>query len=86
MDVEEMQKRVRWAEKDADRRSSLRDKLISTREAKGLSRTKVAQIMQVSRDNVDDFENGKTDPRLSFLQRYARAVDTELFPSLNTAR
>ena len=44
----------------------------------GLSQGRVAERMGTTQSAVSDLENGKTDPYLSTLQRYARAVDARL--------
>ncbi len=66
------------AYRDAGARFELHQRLVSAREAAGLSRADVAARMQVKTKRVDDFEGGRTDPCFSFLQRYARAVGLHL--------
>jgi transcriptional regulator with XRE-family HTH domain len=43
-----------------------------------MSQKQVAQAMQTTQSAVSELEGGATDPRLSTLQRYARAVGAEL--------
>jgi DNA-binding XRE family transcriptional regulator len=59
---------------DAEHRSALRATLIAQRKAAGLKQKDVAVAMQTTQSAVSDFERGGTDPQLSTLQRYARAV------------
>jgi transcriptional regulator with XRE-family HTH domain len=40
----------------------------------GISQAEVASAMGTTQSAVSDLERGATDPRLSTLQRYARAV------------
>jgi len=70
--------RVAQAEDDADLRWTLRNALVAGREIAGLTHSEIAQLMGVKGYEVRDFEDGRTDPRLSFFQRYARALGWEL--------
>src|SRR5687767_12206665 len=48
-------------------------------EARGnASQQAIADKMGTTQSAVSDIENGRVDPRLSTLQRYARAVDRRL--------
>jgi DNA-binding XRE family transcriptional regulator len=59
---------------DAQARSGLRATLVAQRKACGLTQKDVATAMETTQSAVSDFERGSTDPHLSTLQRYARAV------------
>lgn len=67
---------------DAARRSSLLDHLIASRHDLGLAQKAVAKLMETTQSAVSELEGGGTDPRLSTLQRYARAVGTCLYVHL----
>lgn len=54
------------------------DRLIGFRKALGLTQTDVARRMGVGQSTVSGFETEMSDPRLSTLQRYARAVEARL--------
>lgn len=45
---------------------------------KGLTQADVAARLGVTQQTVAGFESGKHDPRMSMLQRYARAVGARL--------
>lgn len=68
----------RAAYEDALERHSILDKLVRLRRALGLSQTAVATRMGVRQPTVSGFETEDSDPRLSTLQRYARAVQARL--------
>lgn len=68
----------RAAYEDAEERHRIIDKLVGLRRALGLSQTAVAQRMNVRQPTVSQFETEGSDPRLSTLQRYARAVTARL--------
>jgi DNA-binding XRE family transcriptional regulator len=59
---------------DAQERSALRATLITARKAAGLTQKDVAAAMETTQSAVSDFERGGSDPHLSTMQRYARAV------------
>lgn len=59
---------------DADRRHRLLRSLVAARHAAGLTQAQVAEEMQTTQSAVSEMEGGITDPRLSTLQRYARAI------------
>src|SRR5262245_36753734 len=65
---------ARAAFDDAQARDSLVDALVALRHALGLTQTEVARRMGVKQPMVSGFENEGSDPRLSTIQRYARAV------------
>lgn len=67
-------RRVEQAEHDSNDRSDLRDILVAVRKDAGLTVEQVADYMHVSPRDVREYERGAVDPRLSFHQRYARAV------------
>jgi transcriptional regulator with XRE-family HTH domain len=74
--------RVRAAYEDAQKRSAIVDILIRRRRLLGLTQTDVARAMGVGQPTVSGFENEGSDPRLSTLQRYARAVNASLWLQL----
>ena len=65
----------RAASVDVDRRLSLIQCLISLRRRMGLTQAQVARRMGVGQSTVSGFETEGSDPRLSTVQRYARAVE-----------
>lgn len=67
---------------DAETRSGLLTELIGLRQAGGITQQAVAERMHTTQSAVSEFENGGTDPRLSTLQRYARAVGAHLVVTL----
>ncbi len=70
------------AYEDAEIRADLVRALIRRRKDKRLTQRQVAELMETSQSAVSELEGGGTDPRLSTLQRYARAVDAKLHPRL----
>jgi transcriptional regulator with XRE-family HTH domain len=68
----------RAAYEDADERHSIIDRLVALRRLRRLSQTAVAARMGVRQPTVSGFETEDSDPRLSTLQRYARAVGARL--------
>jgi DNA-binding XRE family transcriptional regulator len=50
------------------------DGLLAERRALGLTQTEVGRRMEVTQPTVSQFESEPSDPRLSTLQRYARAL------------
>jgi transcriptional regulator with XRE-family HTH domain len=62
---------------DAEDLQRLLDTLIALRRERGLSQTDVALRMGVRQPTVSGFEK-QSDPRLSTLHRYARAVEARL--------
>jgi transcriptional regulator with XRE-family HTH domain len=71
---------------DAEGRATLRSRLIQARKDLRLSQQDVAKCMSCTQSTVSEFESGATDPYLSTLQRYARAVcgqiRTEFIPQV----
>lgn len=59
---------------DAEEIDSLIDHLIELRKQKRMTQKDVAERMGVKQPTVSGFENQDSDPRISTLQRFARAV------------
>src|SRR5579859_476445 len=68
----------RAAYEDVEERHSIIDKLVGLRRFHRLSQGAVAARMGVRQPTVSGFETEDSDPRLSTLQRYARAVEARL--------
>ncbi len=68
--------RAAW--EDAEDLHRVLDSLVALRRMLGLSQTAVANRMGVRQPTVSGFETEGSDPRLSTLQRYARAVRARL--------
>lgn len=68
---------ARAAFEDAQARSSFIDALVKLRRAMHLTQTQVARRMGVTQPTVSGFENEGSDPRLSTVQRYARAIEAD---------
>jgi transcriptional regulator with XRE-family HTH domain len=68
----------RTAYEDVEERHSIIDKLVGLRRFHRLSQGVVAARMGVRQPTVSGFETEDSDPRLSTLQRYARAVEARL--------
>lgn len=68
----------RAAYEDVQERHSIIDRLLELRRHHRLSQTSVAERMGVRQPTVSGFETEDSDPRLSTLQRYARAVGAKL--------
>ncbi|HET8684089.1 MAG TPA: helix-turn-helix transcriptional regulator [Micromonosporaceae bacterium] len=66
------------ARRDAYIRANLIRMLAQMRTKLGMTQRDVALAMKTTQSAVSDLENGFTDPRLSTLQRYARAVQSEI--------
>lgn len=62
------------AYEDAQELAKTRDALVCIRRAQKIPQAVVAQRMGVGQSTVSEFENSANDPRISTLQRYARAV------------
>lgn len=69
---------VAAAAEDAEVRYQLLDALVGTRKSSGLTQKQVARSMETTQSAVSEFENGQTDPHLSTVQRYARAVGVRI--------
>ena len=68
----------RAAYEDAEERHNILDRLVGLRRLRRLSQSAVAARMGVRQPTVSGFETEDSDPRLSTLQRYARAVEARL--------
>jgi transcriptional regulator with XRE-family HTH domain len=64
----------RAAFEDAEERSRVLTSLVKLRKTMHLNQAEVARRMGTTQSSISELENGKTDPQLSTLQRYARAV------------
>jgi len=64
----------RAASEDVDHRYDLIEALVALRKRLGLTQKDVASRMGVKQPTVSGFETEGSDPRLSTIQRYARAV------------
>lgn len=69
---------VRDGEDDAEEIMHLVEALISIRAASHLTQTDVAERMGTTQSAISDIERLGGDPRVSTLQRYARALDVKL--------
>lgn len=55
---------------------ALRDAMVDARKARGMTQAAVAKRMGVTQSTVSELESARyPDPRLTTLQRYARAID-----------
>lgn len=68
----------RAAFEDAQARSKLLRSCIDIRKQGSQTQQAVAKAMETTQSAVSELESGATDPRLSTLQRYARAVGCRL--------
>jgi len=66
------------AYEDVAIRTRLRAGLVAQRKAMRMTQAQVAERMDTTQSFVSEFENGGTDPHLSTLQRYGRAVAARL--------
>lgn len=66
------------AYEDAEERQSILDRLVGLRRDRHLTQSAIAARMGVRQPTVSGFETEDSDPRLSSLQRYARAVGARL--------
>lgn len=73
---------VAAAADDAAVRYDLLKELVRTRSSAGMSQKEVASLMETTQSAVSEFESGRTDPHLSTIQRYARAVGARVTVSL----
>jgi transcriptional regulator with XRE-family HTH domain len=67
---------------DAQLRSALLRQLLDTRNAVGLTQAEIAAVMCTTQSAISELESGAIDPRVSTLQRYARAVGSQLYAHL----
>jgi transcriptional regulator with XRE-family HTH domain len=70
--------KFRAAFEDSEARASLLRHLARRRSIRSISQAMVARFMGTTQSAVSDLEAGSTDPRLSTLQRYARAIGCRL--------
>jgi DNA-binding XRE family transcriptional regulator len=63
---------------DAQARAALLATCVRVRKDASLTQAEVALAMRTTQSAISDLESGATDPRLSTLQRYARAVGVRL--------
>lgn len=59
---------------DAETRFALVEKLRDVRKQSKISQKQLASEIGTTQSAISDFERGETDPQLSTIQRYARAV------------
>lgn len=52
--------------------------LLEMRRAAGVTQSEIAEKMKTQKSNISRLENGNTDPRLSTLFSYARALGVEI--------
>jgi transcriptional regulator with XRE-family HTH domain len=69
---------VREAYEDASQRHDLLRTLVAERKARHITQVEVACRMNVTQPTVSGFETEESDPHLSTLQRYARAIGVTL--------
>ncbi|GAA1179393.1 helix-turn-helix domain-containing protein [Corynebacterium glaucum] len=69
---------IREAFEDAHVRSEVADRLREARKNGKLSQKDVAAAMGTTQSAISDLERGETDPQLSTMQRYARAVGARI--------
>jgi transcriptional regulator with XRE-family HTH domain len=74
----------RGALDDAEARARVLRVCLARRRSLKLSQKSVAEAMGTTQSAVSDLENGATDPRLSTLQRYVRAVGGRLHTEVIT--
>lgn len=70
---------TRAAYEDSQSRHRVIDALVRFRNRLNATQTDVARRMGVKQPSVSQFETEGSDPRLSSLQRYARAVDASIW-------
>lgn len=75
----------RAAYDDANTRSKLLLLLQRIRRETGLTQSVLAELMGTTQSAVSDLEAGTTDPRLSTIQRYARALNARLILDIEPA-
>ncbi|GAA2475725.1 helix-turn-helix domain-containing protein [Winogradskya humida] len=74
----EQERILRNAAEDHGIRLRVIQALTSIRQSLRLTQKQVASLMGTQQSAVSDMEKGLTDPRLSTLQRYARAMDCSI--------
>jgi transcriptional regulator with XRE-family HTH domain len=63
---------------DAQARAAVLRQLVSWRKACGMTQTHAASMMRTQQSAISELEGGETDPYLSTLQRYARAIGARI--------
>ncbi|WP_370645852.1 helix-turn-helix domain-containing protein [Corynebacterium sp. ACRQP] len=63
---------------DASARSALAERLRQIRKSSGQTQRQVASVMGTTQSAISDLERGESDPQLSTVQRYARAVGAKV--------
>lgn len=58
------------------------DAMLARRRELGLSQKQLGKLMEVKQPTISEFEVESSDPRLSTIQRYARAVGLQVHVSL----
>lgn len=76
--VEAKNPKVRRRREDIKELHHILDTLVAVRKAAGMSQSDIANIIGVKQSTISEFENESSDPKVSTLQRYARAVGTQL--------
>lgn len=69
---------TRAAFEDELARTNLIDSLVKLRQAMKLTQTQVAQRMGVKQPMISGFETEGSDPRVSTIQRFARAIEATI--------
>lgn len=77
-ETSEADPRFKQAIEDAEDLQRLLDCLTALRHDRKISQTEVAHRMGVRQPTVSEFEKMSSDPKLSTLQRYARAIDARI--------
>lgn len=67
---------------DAEAKAAVLRKLTALRKAVGMTQAQAALMMGTVQSAVSDLEGGVTDPYLSTLQRYARAIGARMVVSV----
>ena len=74
---------ARQARTDARNRSSLIAALVARRREAHVSQVQLAKLLDLKQPAISELENERVDPRLSTLQRYARAIGGSLHLTLD---
>lgn len=77
-DATETDPSFKAALEDAEDLQRLMDCLLSLRRDQEISQSEIARRMGVRQPTVSEFEKATSDPKLSTLQRYARAIDARV--------
>lgn len=59
-------------------RHAILDALVAMRKTAGVTQEQMAERMSISQPTVSEFESEQSDPKLSTLQRYARALGARI--------